>query len=119
MFQHLWLVAVQQGGRVDAKDEAAVRHGDVAAYALADAYAYTQFFGALTGERLGLGLAGLDLATRELPAAGRFRRIGTLAGEHSAVADDRGADDGPDGVIKSHGGQIARRNGRSGSTCVP
>src|SRR5690606_13998691 len=40
-----------------------------------------------------LGLAGLNLAAGELPTAGRFGRVGTLAAEHAPVlVDDRRAE---------------------------
>jgi hypothetical protein len=59
----------------------------------------TQLLAQLAHDRLGSGLARVDLAAWKLPAAGDILRTDAARGQHPAVQHQRGTDHGGHGCI--------------------
>jgi len=90
VLERAWL-ALDERGNVHVQGEAGSDVGR--AEQLTDGDPDTQLLAALAGQGAGRGLAGLDLAAGELPAAGERGRCAAPGGQHPAVVHDRGPDD--------------------------
>src|SRR4051812_33555032 len=88
-------LSVGEGGPVGAQRAGTVDGPDVGRGRRADRDIDAELLAALAPQGLGLGLAGLDLAARELPPARERLRVGALRREDSrrVTTDDCGGDD--------------------------